>query len=169
MIKVNLSSLAHARVGRHESVDLEIDQVIVGDLELSDLRGTLQFTRVAEGILVEGELDAKAKTECTRCLIPFFEPISIELEDIISLPGAALTLERPVRVHDDGWVDLSPLVREYAWLGMPGSPVCKPDCQGICPECGGNRNLGECECEDVERIDPRWQALRELVDESDAA
>jgi uncharacterized protein len=136
---------------------------------LIDLQGTVHFTRVAEGILAEGELDAKAKAECTRCLTPFFEPITIELEDIISLPGAELTLERPVRVNDDGWVDLAPLVREYAWLGLPVSPVCRPDCLGICPVCGGNRNLGECDCEETESVDPRWEALRQLVDESDAA
>jgi uncharacterized protein len=169
MIKLNLSSLTHARVGKQESVEIELDHVIAGDLELIDLQGNLQFTRVAEGILAQGELEAKAKTECTRCLTPFFEPITIELEDIISLPGASLTLERPVRVHEDGWVDLAPLVREYAWLGLPASPVCKPTCLGICPQCGGNRNLGECDCEEAERIDPRWEALRELTEKLDAA
>lgn len=169
MIRLNLSSLTHARVGKQETVEIDIEHVVVDELELADLQGDLQFTRVAEGILVQGELDAKARAECTRCLTPFFEPITIELEDIISLPGAELTLERPVRVHEDGWVDLAPLVREYAWLGLPASPVCRSDCQGICPQCGGNRNLGECECEDVERIDPRWEALRELVEKSDTA
>jgi len=163
MIKLNLSRLTHARVGQQESVELDVEKTTVGDLELAHLRGTLEFTRVAEGILVQGELDVEAKTECTRCLTPFFEPIKIEFEDIISLPGADLTAERPVRVHEDGWIDLAPLVREYAWLGLPVSPVCSPDCRGICPECGGNRNLGECDCEDVLTIDPRWEALRELV------
>lgn len=169
MIKLNLSTLAHARVGKQASIEVDIDRVIIGDLELTDLQGTLQFTRVVEGLLVQGQLQAKAKTECTRCLTPFFEPITIDLEDTISLPGAELTLERPVRVNENGWVDLAPLIREYAWLGLPSSPVCRPDCKGICPECGGNRNLGECDCEDVERIDPRWAALQELVEDSDAA
>jgi uncharacterized protein len=166
MIKLNLSTLAHARVGQQESVELDIDHTIVGDLELASLRGTLEFTRVAEGILVQGRLDVKAKTECTRCLTPFFEPIQIELEDVISLPGADLTPERPVRVHDDGWTDLAPLIREYAWLGLPIGPVCSSDCRGICPKCGGNRNLGECDCEEDLAIDPRWDALRELADET---
>ena len=164
MIKLNLSSLAHARVGRSHSVDLVIGHVHVDDTELKNLRGTLEFTRVAEGILVQGELDTYAKTECIRCLTPFFEPVKIELEDIIGLPGASLTPERPVRVHDDGWLDLTPLVREYALLGLPSSPICSAGCKGLCPECGGNRNNGECVCEDILPIDPRWEALRHLVD-----
>ncbi len=164
MIKLNLSSLAHARVGRQEPKDLDIEDVLAGDTELRYLRGHLQFTRVAEGILVLGELDAEAKTECTRCLTPFYQPITIELEDILSLPGAGLTPERPVRVNEDGWVDLAPLIREYVWLGMPPNPICSSTCKGLCPECGGNRNNGECTCENVTTIDPRWEALRQLVD-----
>lgn len=164
MIRLNLSTLTHARVGTQESVDLDIDQVTVGELELIHLKGQLDFIRVADGILVQGELAAEAKTECTRCLTPIYVPIAIELEDTIGLPGAELTPERPVHVDEDGWVNLAPLVREYAWLGLPVNPLCSPDCKGICPRCGGNRNLGECVCEDVIDTDPRWDALRELMD-----
>jgi len=164
MIKITLSALAHARVGKQQAVDLNIDSAYVGDVELRHLRGSLQLTRVSEGILTVGELEAEAKTECTRCLTPFFQPIRIELEDTIGLPGAGLTPERPVRVSEDGWVDLAPLIREYVWLSLPANPVCSSTCRGLCPECGGNRNTGECTCEEVAATDPRWEALRELLD-----
>jgi uncharacterized protein len=167
MIRLYLSALTHARVGKQETVDLNVDHVFAGDLELTHLRGELDLVRVADGILIQGEIQAEAKTECTRCLSPYYEPITIELEDTIGLPGSELTPERPVRVDEEGWADLEPLVREYAWLGLPVRPLCSPDCQGICPECGGNRNLGECTCEDVVSIDPRWEALRKLTDESE--
>jgi uncharacterized protein len=167
MIKLNLSSLLHARAGHQEVIEVDVEHVSLDDLELAYLRGELRFTRVADGVLVEGILDAKAKTECTRCLTTFYEPIKVEFDDMISLPGADLTDERPVRIREDGWVDLEPLVREYAWLGLSVNPICSPTCQGICPECGGNRNLGECTCEEVEAIDPRWEALRVLVEDSD--
>jgi uncharacterized protein len=168
MIRLNLSTLTHARVGRQETVDLNVDQVVVADLELIHLRGELNFTRVTDGILVEGEIQAEAKAECMRCLTPYYEPITIELEDTIGLPGAVLTPERPTRVDEEGWANLAPLVREYAWLGLPVSPLCSPECAGICPECGGNRNLGECTCEDIQSIDPRWEALRKLTDTPDS-
>ncbi len=169
MIKLILSSITHAEVGAQESIDLDIDHALVGDLELIQLQGNLQLTRVAEGVSIQGELDTQVRTECTRCLTPFFQPVTIELEDIISLPGAELTQERPVQANKDGWADLTPLVREYAWLGLPGSPICSPDCKGICPECGGNRNLAECTCGETDYIDPRWEALRDLVVDSDQA
>lgn len=168
MIKLNLSTLAHARVGRDQTVELAIDAVSLGDGELRNVRGVLQLTRVAGGVLVQGELTMEVETECTRCLTPFFEPVTIELKDTIGLPGASLTPERPVRIHEDGWVDLTPLVREYAWLGLPTSPLCSPGCKGLCPECGGNRNTGECTCADVPSIDPRWAVLQQLAPESDS-
>ena len=164
MIKVNLSALTHAKVGTRSSTVLDLGHVVVSDIELAFLRGTLEFTRVDNGILVQGILDSAVKTECIRCLTPFFSPIQIELEDVISLPGSELTSEQPVRVHEDGWVDFSPLIRQYAWVNLPLNPVCSPDCQGLCPVCGGNRNLGECHCDTEPSIDPRWSVLKELKD-----
>lgn len=165
MIKLNLTTLAHAQVGRRQTVDIDVGDLEVGELHLAYLKGKLQFTRVAEGILVEGILHAEVEATCTRCLETFFEPIQIELEDIINLPGVALTSEHPVRLSDGGWVDLTPLIRQYAWLELPINPICSSDCQGICPDCGGNLNRGECVCEDTEPIDPRWEALRPLLEE----
>jgi uncharacterized protein len=167
MIKVNLSELVNAKVGHRDRVDLDLENLVVSDLHLGYLIGELSFIRVANGILVEGELEASVETECTRCLETFFKSIVIELEDIINLPGAELTQENPVRVADNGWVDLSPLIREYAWIDLPINPVCSPDCQGLCPVCGGNLNDGECTCTEREPIDPRWGVLRALLDQNE--
>lgn len=167
MIKVNLFTLIHAKPGFRETAVLDLGRVVVDDLDLRYLNGEIHFTRVSHGILAQGVLAAEVKTECTRCLEHFYVPISIELEDTISLPGADLTPERPVRVSEDGWADLTPLVREYAWIELPVSPVCSPTCKGICPHCGGNVNLGECVCEEEPPIDPRWEALRILVERSE--
>jgi uncharacterized protein len=167
MIRVNLSELVNAKVGHRDRIDLDLVNLAVLDLHLAYLTGELAFTRVTNGILVEGELEASVETECTRCLEAFFEPILIELEDIINLPGAELTQENPVRVADDGWVNLSPLIREYAWLGLPINPVCSPDCRGLCPECGGNLNKGECTCTEEELGDPRWGVLRALLEQNE--
>ena len=167
MIKVNLSSLIHANVGHRESIAFNLNNLVFDDLILGYLKGELNFTRVTNGVLCEGILNADVKVECIRCLKNFYAPIVIELEDTISLPGANLTLECPVRVTEDDWVDLAPLIREYAWLGVPLKPVCDVDCKGICPDCGGNINLGECVCDERAPIDPRWATLRELLENPD--
>ena len=36
------------------------------------------------------------------------------------------------------------MVRDAVGVELPFSPLASPDCQGLCPVCGGDRNLGEC-------------------------
>jgi len=163
MINLNLSKLTHAVPGRQANATLDLGELEVGELNLSYLRGELEFTRVVDGILVVGTLETEIQTLCTRCLSPLKLPVTLKLEDTIGLPNAEITPERPVRVNEEGWADLTPLIREYAWLALPLNPLCSPDCKGLCPKCGGNRNLGECVCEETEEIDPRWEALKDLL------
>lgn len=167
MIKVDLSTLVHARPGEREVIVIDLDDFSLDDLEFKFLKGEVRFTRVQDGILAKGMLHTAIQVACTRCLTPFEQPVAIELEDIINFPGDDITPECPVRVNEDGWADLSPLIREYAWINLPVSPICSPNCQGICPRCGKNINLRECTCRDEEEIDPRWEALRELLSEEE--
>ena len=46
---------------------------------------------------------------------------------------------------EDGHIDLEPLIREYLTLEIPIQPLCKPDCKGLCVECGENLNERLCE------------------------
>jgi uncharacterized protein len=45
---------------------------------------------------------------------------------------------------EDGQIDLEPLLREYALLEIPISPLHSPDCKGLCPVCGENLNKTDC-------------------------
>jgi len=164
MIQVNLAALVHAKVGSRETVVLDVRDAVIDELHLAYIQGEIHFTRVVNGVLAEGTIKTSVKTECTRCLEPCFKSIEIEMEDTISLPGTKLTSEHPVRVSENNWADLSPLIREYIWLGLPVNPICSPDCQGLCPNCGGNLNKDKCVCADSEVMDPRWEALRVLLD-----
>ncbi|MFZ9580934.1 MAG: YceD family protein [Ilumatobacteraceae bacterium] len=47
---------------------------------------------------------------------------------------------------------------------MPDSPVCRPDCAGLCPACGADRNGGDCGCR-IETPDPRWAGLDAIRDQ----
>jgi len=64
-------------------------------------------------------------------------------------------------LSDDDIVDLEPLIRDALLLELPAVPLCRPDCQGLCPACGVDHNLTSCDCTDAEP-DSRWAALRSL-------
>ncbi|MFZ9157663.1 MAG: YceD family protein, partial [Ilumatobacteraceae bacterium] len=61
-------------------------------------------------------------------------------------------------------IDLATMVRESVLLDLPDSPVCRPDCAGLCPACGADRNLGDCGCR-IETPDPRWAGLDAIRDQ----
>ena len=52
-------------------------------------------------------------------------------------PGRATTTRSP---SPGDQLDLEPMVREAVLLELPLAPLCRPDCAGLCPECGANRN-----------------------------
>jgi uncharacterized protein len=53
------------------------------------------------------------------------------------------------------------VLREQVLLSLPARTLCQPDCKGLCPRCGVNRNETACSC-DTGPSDPRWEALAGL-------
>jgi uncharacterized protein len=58
-------------------------------------------------------------------------------------------------------LDLALLARDAVVLELPQVPLCREDCQGLCPYCGANRNEIDCG-HDLVPTDPRWAALDAL-------
>jgi uncharacterized protein len=61
-------------------------------------------------------------------------------------------------------LDLSDAIREEVILAADPYVVCGPECKGLCPRCGANRNFEKCACA-WQEVDPRWDALRTLKNE----
>jgi uncharacterized protein len=68
-----------------------------------------------------------------------------------------------VAFYRDDQLDLSHMAWEQIVLALPMKPLCKIDCEGLCPDCGVNRNAASCSCVQDD-TDPRWQALNDLID-----
>ena len=58
-------------------------------------------------------------------------------------------------------IDLEQPLRDLIVPELPIVPLCDPECRGLCPTCGVDRNETLCEC-DTAPSDPRWDALRDL-------
>jgi uncharacterized protein len=120
-------------------------------------------------VFVSGHVDTRAQVECDRCLQPVEAPVSADftLEYITgseyeSSEVAELTeAEMSVAVFDGAGLDVDEIVKEQILLAVPTRMLCREDCKGICPECGIDRNTGECSCV-ADDIDPRWAALKNL-------
>jgi uncharacterized protein len=174
----NVAQLLKGPTGAERRYDLSEEiRDLDADLDpVSPLAGSIKFMRTSQGILVTGRLRADLQMTCHRCLEPMVGQVELELEEefypLVHLGEASLD-ETPDEDYDEALLidehhllDLTEVVRQGLWLAAPMEALCRPDCAGLCPRCGGNRNLGECLC-DQAPVDPRWAALQTLLsDES---
>lgn len=124
-----------------------------------DVRARLEMEGVEDGVVAQGLLEGSMTLTCARCLKTFEQNFSAEVREIFALRAG----DDEYPVSAGGEIDLEPMVRDAVILAMPFSPLCRPDCKGLCARCGGDRNLGECTCPPEER-DSRWAALDQLID-----
>jgi uncharacterized protein len=115
---------------------------------------------VVEGILVSGNVVARATLRCARCLTEFGAEIGVDVQELFARGGAEE--EDDAYPIGEGTLDLVPMVRDAIVLNLPFSPLCREDCRGLCPRCGGDRNFGECTC--GPEIDERWAPLQRLLE-----
>lgn len=113
---------------------------------------------IVEGILVSGPVSGTVTYRCARCLTDFTDRFEVEVTELFT--RSAQDDEGEEYPIAEGVIDLEPMVRDAVLLSLPFSPLCRPDCRGLCERCGGNRNLGECTCPPP--TDHRWDALGDL-------
>ena len=104
----------------------------------------LRFTATLEG-------------PCMRCLEPASPSFSVDAYEVHQ-PGAGEELTSP---YMDEELDLAAWARDALALALPAQLTCRPECAGLCPECGANLN------EDPDHAhesapSARWAKLSEL-------
>ncbi len=113
---------------------------------------TLQAFR--GGIDVAGTVTAPWVGICRRCTAGVSGQLRVAVHERFGDGPAASDEMYPAQ---DDAIDLGLLVRDAIVLELPMAPLCREDCAGLCPQCGADRNDGECGC--VAPADPRWANL----------
>ena len=118
--------------------------------------------RAGDDLDITVRYEGERQGECDRCLKPFREAYAGSLRAIArrSIPHHELAGQDGVLFHDGHHLDLSTEVRESIIIDIPIQRLCSPSCRGLCPSCGTDLNAGSCDCH-VDRVDPRWERLRE--------
>ena len=133
-----------------------------------DVAGKVRLERTE--VFVNGHIETRAQVECDRCLQRIETPVDADFDlqyitgtDYESTSAAELTEdELSVAVFDGDTIDVDEIVKEQILLAVPTRMLCRPDCKGICPDCGVDKNTGDCGCAKDE-VDPRWAALKDLT------
>jgi uncharacterized protein len=117
----------------------------------------LRLESLSDGIVVDGEVRAPWSDACRRCLGPAGGQVTVAVHELYQ---HVVTDPDAFEIIGDQ-IDLVPMVRENLLLDAPVAPLCRPDCAGLCPVCGTDRNVSSCDCL-TEATDPRWDALSQL-------
>ena len=162
---------------RHEPFDWEETQEVgaerLGRPEVVSLGPVSWLGRVSfvdPAYLLRARLAYEQTLTCTRCLKPFAERLAPEAEVLFEIGAPAGAGEHELHGGDletvfleDKILETDPILLEQLQLNVPMKPLCRPDCQGLCPRCGADRNLERCACEERSE-EPRWAALAAIRD-----
>ena len=145
----------------------------VGELATSGRAEVLHEHRgpkeVVSDIRLRGSFAGRFQVPCARCIEPVEIPLAAEFDLIFRPVGAdagpadrSITApETEIGYYQKDSLLLADVLREQVLLSLPVRTLCKPDCKGLCPRCGVNRNNQPCHCEENQK-DPRWEALSGL-------
>lgn len=169
MTSVNVAGLLHETPGATRDVRLRDHYVSLGpDVELAGpLDADLRLQRTNRGILVRGRVRAPLRRTCARCTDPYVEDVAAEVEEefiptIDPLSGAPAARDPdddgPRRIDDHHEIQLDAVLRDELALTEPMVPLCRPDCPGLCSECGERLDRGSHDHGEPE-IDPRLAKL----------
>ena len=137
---LNVGFIIHETIGYSRDFPFDFDSIsIPPDTKLSQLSGLVRVTRTAQGLLVQVKMQAYLPAECVRCLTEFAQLLQIDFTDLYAFTPDSVT-ESGLILPDTGKIDLAPIVRDEMLLAFPISPLCQPDCKGLCLVCGENLN-----------------------------
>ena len=124
---------------------------------------------VIKDIRLRGRLSTGLELQCARCLEPVKQDVNRDFELLYRPQGSdagrdelsVTDAEAEIGYYQGEGVLLEDVLREQVLLAIPLKVTCRPDCKGLCPQCGKNLNQEQCSCSN-EVEDPRWAALKQV-------
>jgi len=152
-LTVDVARLAQA--GERRSGELVCALLDLGETHgliepAGDIRYDLRVEQIDRELLVRGAVSVAVACVCSRCAERF----------VAQIEEPAFVASYPLEETTD-FVDLTADLREAIILLLPGYPVCREACCGLCPQCGTNLNQTACRCKSDD-VDGRWGALDAL-------
>jgi len=131
------------------------------------VQGEIRFTREGETVWVEGAVETVVTLVCGRCLRPFPHRLTGIFREGFRR-GAGPPRQGADLILDLAGpeLDVTEVVRQHLLMALPMAPLCRPECRGLCPLCGADRNERACACT-PEEGDPRLAVLRDFHPASD--
>ena len=168
MLHLNLNALERTGTLQLRAACPAADFVLAGrGPELSGpVSVTLTARSMAAGqVMVQGRMSTTLAQVCRRCLEPVAQAFALPIR-FVFVPDDEWDCRDDGEVHTFpahlAELDIAGPLREEFALAAPMYMECRPDCRGLCPACGSNRNTARCDCSAPD-VDARWEKLRALT------
>ena len=178
MISFNVAGLLREPPGAIRDVRLRDRYVTLGpDVELAGpLDADLRLQRTNRGILVRGRVSAPLRRTCARCTDAYVEDVRVDVDEEFlpsidpdsgaPVPVEAGEADASLRIDEHHEIELEGIFHDELALTEPMHPLCRPDCPGLCVECGARMDTGD-HAHGGDEIDPRLAGLAALLRDRD--
>lgn len=171
-MKIIVSKIPDEGIEIHSSENAESLEISPADLMLGDdVHIDATIRREGEIFFIDGSIKTVLRLTCSRCAVYFSYPVDTFFhcrEEPVT--SASTEVELALKRNDmdiDHYagdeVEINTLLREQVILSIPMHPLCKPDCRGLCPQCGQDLNIGRCDCQPEEVVNP-FTVIKKLFD-----
>ncbi|HIU63528.1 MAG TPA: DUF177 domain-containing protein [Candidatus Avacidaminococcus intestinavium] len=165
MIKLNVAEIKKRLVGKKDfRFELKPEELELTKNELP-LTGLVyvegNIANAGDVLLLSAKLTGNVKRICARCLKQFTAETKAEILEKY-FPTGAEDIEDCSFTYEFDVVDITDALREGLLVAEPLHVLCEAECRGLCPVCGGDRNIAPCSCETA-TVDPRLIALQQLL------
>ncbi len=121
---------------------------------------------VSEVFRICGSTVISGHVPCDRCLEDTPVSVMVDIDRSFPVIDDAVFEDKddPLSALSEGVLDVCGLLQEEVLMGLPIKVLCSAECKGLCPVCGKNRNIFECDCDRVV-LDPRMQKFLDVFKE----
>ena len=114
---------------------------------------------------IEGRMELTFAMNCDRCLKPVSQKITLDFTRQVFGPDEYNedTEDDEQNFMEGYQLNVDDLIKNECFMNLPVKVLCKPDCKGICMQCGKDLNAGECDC-DTFVPDPRMARIKDIFD-----
>ena len=145
--------------------DVPADELDLGENFPRNVLVKASVDKSVHQIALKAEISSTGHFACDRCVREFDLPIRTSYRMFYVMEGSEDPGIDPTEIQvippGVSTINLSEDVRQTVIIGIPLKLLCTPDCKGLCPECGKDRNIQQCSCASTV-VDSRWEGLGKL-------
>ena len=166
-MKVNISDIVKIDGA---SLNVEFNEVIndlktiAGDeyIFISPVRFDGSIVNISGVLKLNGQLKAEYTVKCHMCLKDVDGKLSINInESFVDADKVENDTDVETYTYEGNFIEIDKVLMDSIVLNLPMKQACTAECKGICPRCGIDLNVGQCECKDDE-INPRMEILKDF-------